>query len=141
MELKHAEITGPLIDLFFAVYNTLGFGFLEKVYRNSMIVASKRYGLEIRKEYPIQVSFEGVLVGKYDADLLINNSIIAELKTLRTLLPEHEAQLLNYLKATEYEVGFLFNFGPKPQFRRLVFENSRKGSLSWLRNAEKRGPR
>jgi GxxExxY protein len=141
MELKHAEITGRLLDLFFFVYNNLGFGFLEQVYLNSMIVAAKRFGLDIRKKYPIRVTFEEATVGRYEADLLVNNTIIAELKTVSMLIPEHEAQLLNYLKATKYEVGFLFNFGPRPQFKRMVFENSRKGSLSWIRTAEKRGER
>jgi GxxExxY protein len=141
MELKHAEITGPLIDLFYLVYGTLGFGFLERVYLNAMIVAGKRFVLDIRKNYPIRVSFEGVIVGRYEADLLINNIIIAELKTVRALHPEHEAQLLSYLKATEYEIGFLFNFGPKPQFKRMIFENSRKGSLSWIKPAENREKR
>jgi GxxExxY protein len=141
MELKHAEITGALINLFFSVYNTLGFGFLEQVYLNSMIVAAKRFALDIRKKYPIRVNFENVIVGRYEADLLVNNIIIAELKTVNALLPEHEAQLLNYLKATEYEVGFLFNFGPKSQFKRMIFENSRKGDLSWIKAAEKPGIR
>jgi GxxExxY protein len=141
MELKHAEITGPLIDLFFFVYNNLGFGFLEQVYLNSMAVAGKRFDLDIQKKYPIRVAFEEIIVGKYEADLLVNNTVIAELKTVSALHPEHEAQLLNYLKATEYEVGFLFNFGPKPQFKRMVFENSRKGNLSWIKTAEKRGSR
>jgi GxxExxY protein len=138
MELKHAEITGPLIDVFFLVYKTLGFGFLERVYMNSMIVAGKKFGLEIRKKYPIRVSFEGVVVGNYEADLLVNKAVIAELKTVRTLTPQHEAQLLNYLKATEYEVGFLFNFGPKAEYKRMIFENSRKGSLSWTKTADGR---
>jgi GxxExxY protein len=138
MELKHAEITGPLIDVFFLVYKTLGLGFLEQVYMNSMIVAGKRFGLDIRKKYPIRVSFEGMIVGRYEADLLVNRTVIAELKTTRTLTPQHEAQLLNYLKATEYEVGFLFNFGPKAQYRRMIFDNARKGSLSWIKTADER---
>jgi GxxExxY protein len=138
MELKHGEITGPLIDLFFLVYRTLGYGFLERVYANSMIVARNRFGLDIRKKHPITVHFEGVIVGKYEADLLVNNTVIVELKTAKTLIPEHEAQLLNYLKATEYEVGMLLNFGPRAEFKRLIYENSRKGDLSWVtrKNAE-----
>jgi GxxExxY protein len=138
MELKHAEITGPLIDVFFLVYKTLGFGFLERVYMNSMIVAGRRFGLDIQKKYPIRVSFEGTVVGRYEADLIVNRTVIAELKTARSLTPQHEAQLLNYLKATEYEVGSLFNFGPKAQYKRMIFENSRKGSLSWIKTADVR---
>ncbi len=141
MELKHSETTGHLINLFYKVYATLGFGFLERVYLNAMVVAAKDFGLNIQKDFPIRVSFENVIIGRYVADLVVNDAIIAELKTVGTLIPEHEAQLLNYLKATEYEVGFLFNFGPKPQFKRMVLENSRKGSLSWIRTAEGRGVR
>ena len=132
MELKHAEITGPLIDLFFSVYRVLGYGFLERVYANSMVLAGKDVGLKIEQRYPIKVMFRGNVVGKYEADLVANNAVLAELKTARTLLPEHESQLLNYLKATEFEVGLLFNFGLKPQYKRMIYENSRKGDLSWL---------
>jgi GxxExxY protein len=114
MELKHTEITGPLIDFIFYVYNNLGFGFLEQVDSNSMVVAEKRFGLDIRRRYPIKIAFEEIIVGRYEADLLVNKTIIVELKTVSALHPEYEAQLLNYLKATEFEVGFLRNFGPKP---------------------------
>jgi GxxExxY protein len=133
MELIHAETTGPLIDLFFHVYKTLGFGFLEKVYMNAMVAAGRKIGLDIRKKYPIRVNFEGIIVGRYEADLLVNNAVIAELKAVSALTVQHEAQLLNYLKATEYEVGILFNFGLKAQYKRMVFANSRKGSLSWIK--------
>jgi GxxExxY protein len=133
MELIHGETTGPLIDLFFYVYKTLGFGFLERVYMNSMAVAGKRMGLDIQMHYPIQVRFNGTVVGNYVADLLVNNAVIAELKTVSILTPQHEAQLLNYLKATEFEVGILFNFGPNARYKRMVFENSRKGNLSWIK--------
>ena len=132
MELKFGDTTGPLIDLFFSVYSTLGYGFLESVYRNAMVVAGPRFGLKIRARSRIQVYFEGAVVGRYEADLLVNDVVIVELKTCQALLPQHQAQLLNYLKATEYEVGLLFNFGPVPRYKRLVFENARKGNLSWL---------
>jgi GxxExxY protein len=101
MELKHAEITGPFIDLFFRIYRALGYGFLENVYANAMVNAGKKAALELRKKYPIKGLFEGTIIGRYEADLLANNLVIAELKTAKTLAPEHEAQLLNYLKATE----------------------------------------
>jgi GxxExxY protein len=81
-----------------------------------MMVAGKRLGFDIRKKVPIRVTFEGVVVGRYEADLVVNNVVIAELKAVRELCPEHEAQLLNYLKSTSYEVGVLFNFGPKPRY-------------------------
>lgn len=142
MELKHGDITGRLIDLFYLVYRTLGYGFLERVYANSMVVAGKRLGLEIEKKVPVRVAFEGTIVGNYEADLLVNRAVIVELKTAKALIPEHEAQLLNYLKATQYEVGMLFNFGLKAEFKRMVFENTRKGDLSWVvtqKNADERG--
>ena len=131
MELILAEVTGPLIDLFFLVYRSLGYGFLEQVYSNAMVVAGKRLGLDIAQNVLISVNFEGVVIGRYRADLVVNNAVIAELKACRTLLPEHEAQLLNYLKATSYEVGILFNFGIKAQYKHMVFANARKGDLSW----------
>jgi GxxExxY protein len=131
MELIHAETTGPLIDLFFTACKSLGYGFLERVYSNAMVVAGKRLGLDIRQEVLIRIRFEGAVIGQYQADLLVNNAVIAELKACRTLLPEHEAQLLNYLKATTYEVGILFNFGPQPRYKRMVYENARKCNLDW----------
>jgi GxxExxY protein len=81
------------------------------------------------------VHFDGAIIGRYEADLLINKCVIAELKTVSALTANHEAQLLNYLKATEYEVGFLFNFGPKAQYKRMVFDNKRKGNRTWLSSA------
>jgi GxxExxY protein len=135
MELIHRKITGPLIDLFFYIYRTLGFGFLERVYSNAMVVAGKNRGLDIQPHVPIHVHFDGAIIGRYQADLVINKCIIAELKTVSMLTVDHEAQLLNYLKATEYEVGFLFNFGPKAQYKRMVFDNKRKGNLTWLGSA------
>jgi GxxExxY protein len=131
-DLKHEEIAGPLIELLYHVYRTLGFGFLEKIYGSAMMIAGKRFGLRIVDEVPIKVAFEGIIIGNYSADLLVNDAVLVELKSARTLAPEHEAQLLNYLKATRYEVGFLFNFGPTPQYKRMAFDNSRKGNLTWL---------
>jgi GxxExxY protein len=133
MDLIHAETTGPLIKLFFEVYCALGYGFLENVYANAMAVAGRKKGMDIRLNVPIRVGFEGVIIGRYQADMVVNNSVIAELKACRGLLPEHEAQLLNYLKATTYEVGILFNFGPRARYKRMVFENARKGRLDWSR--------
>ena len=135
MELKYAETTGPLIDLFFDVYKTLGYGFLERVYGKAMTVAGPRYGLTIKPEAKIRVFFEGIEVGKYEPDLIVNDAVIVELKTCQTILKEHEAQLLNYLKATKYEVGLLLNFGPTARYKRMVMENARKGTLSWIEPA------
>ncbi len=126
MELICSETTGSLIDLFFSVYRKLGYGFLEEVYSNAMMISGKEAGLEIKQAQPVRVYFEGEEVGYYKPDLIVNESVIVELKACRMLVPKHEAQLLNYLKATQYEVGILFNFGPKPQYKRMVFDNKRK---------------
>lgn len=129
--LKHSEITNLIIKAFFNVHNALGCGFLEKVYENAIALEARKLGLQIRQQMPIRVMYRDAIVGEYFADLIANNIVIVELKAVRQLAPEHEAQLLNYLKATEYEIGLLLNFGLKPEFRRRVMDNSRKGSLSW----------
>ena len=116
---------------FYRVYNELGYGFLEKVYENSTAIAARKLGLTVVQQMPIVVHFDGEVVGDYFADLLVNDLVIVELKAVKSLADEHEAQLLNYLKATPYEVGLLLNFGPKPEHKRKVFDNPLKGSLSW----------
>jgi len=129
--LKHGETTDLLIKAFFQVYNTLGHGFLEKVYENAMIIEAGKLGLNIAKQVPIQVIYGGSAVGEYCADLVADQKVIVELKVARKLAPGHEAQLMNYLKATPYEVGLLLNFGERPEFSRRIMDNNRKGSLSW----------
>jgi GxxExxY protein len=123
---KHSELTEVIIGAFFAVYNTLGYGFLEKVYVNALKLEFERRGLKVASEFPIAVRYLGQAVGEYYADILVNDLIIVEVKATKTLLQEHEAQLLNYLKATPYEVGLLLNFGPKPEQKRRSFDNHRK---------------
>jgi GxxExxY protein len=123
---KHSEITEKIIAAFYTVYNTLGYGFLEKVYENSLAIELRRMGLTVSQQPPIKVLYIGEIVGEYFADLVINDSVIVELKAMKALGDEHEAQLLNYLKATQYEVGLLLNFGPKPEVKRRSFENNRK---------------
>jgi GxxExxY protein len=132
MELKHNQITGKIIDAFFQVYNKMGYGFQEKVYANSMRIALRKMGLNVIPQAEINVYYEGELVGEYYADLLVEDSVIVELKAVRELSEEHEAQLLNYLKATIYEVGLLMNFGRRPRFERKAFDNANKGSFEWL---------
>ncbi len=130
--LKHREFTEKILHAFLkVVYPQLGYGFLEKVYENAMAIAVRQEGLAVAQQAKIDVFFSGESVGEYFADLLVENSVIVELKAVRYLLPEHEAQLLNYLRATPYEVGLLLNFGPKPEFRRKVFDNSRKSTKTW----------
>ena len=132
MSFKHTDITELIIKAFYTVYNTLGYGFLEKVYRNALAIELRKLGLDVIPEARIIVYYDGEVVGEYFADLLVAGTVIVELKAVKRLLPEHEAQLLNYLKATPYEVGLLLNFGPKPEIKRKAFDNSRKGSMRWL---------
>ena len=126
MQLKHSDITEAIIRAFYKVYNTLGFGFLEKVYENALYLELLGNGLSVQRQKPIKVHYETNLVGEYFADLIVNDVVILELKAAEGLIKEHELQLINYLKATEIEVGLLLNFGTKPQFKRLVFENKNK---------------
>jgi GxxExxY protein len=133
MTYKHSDITEKIIKAFYTVYNTLGYGFLEKVYRNAMAIELAKLGLAVVPEVPIQVYYEGQVVGEYYADLLVAGAIVVELKAKRRVAEEHVAQLLNYLKATPYEVGLLLNFGPKPEIRRKAFDNSHKGTLTWVK--------
>ncbi|HEV2962564.1 MAG TPA: GxxExxY protein [Candidatus Angelobacter sp.] len=123
---KHSELTDQIIGVFYDVYNELGFGFLESVYRNSLHLALLEKGLIVEPEVSVTVFFRGKIVGDFRADLLVNKTVLLELKTAETILPAHEAQVLNYLRATSLELGLLLNFGPKPQIRRLVLENRRK---------------
>jgi len=132
---KHTDLTNLIIKAFYAVYNNLGYGFLEKVYVNSLAIEMQRLGLKVVEQAPISIYYQDQVVGDYYADLLVNNLVIAEIKAAVALVEEHEAQLLNYLKATAYEVGLLLNFGPEPQVKRKAFENTRKGTLSWTKKA------
>ena len=123
---KHKELTGQVIKAFYDVYNTLGYGFLEKVYENALVIELQKLGLDVMAQARIEVCYDGHLVGEYFADLLVERKVIVEVKAARTLGDGHEAQLLNYLKATPYEVGLLLNFGPKPQVKRKAYDNTRK---------------
>ena len=138
--MKHDDITKQIIKAFYTVYGVLGYGFLEKVYENALAIELRKLGLKVAQQAQIVVYYDGHEVGVYQADLLVADAVIVELKASRALAPEHEAQLLNYLKATPYEVGLLLNFGPKPQIKRKIYDNARKGELKWTRmNTEKRG--
>ena len=131
--LKHSDVTSKILQAFFKkVYHQLGYGFLEKVYENAMAIELRRMGLEIKQQAKIDVYYAGEVVGEYFADLVVEDAVIVELKAARSILKEHEAQLLNYLRATPYEVGLLLNFGPKPDFRRKVFDNARKIVKTWV---------
>ena len=123
---KHSDLTEQIIGAFFAVYSALGYGFLENIYVKALMIELKKRGLNVRDELPIHVYYDGQLIGEYFADLVVNELVILEIKAAKALAAEHEAQLLNYLKATPYEVGLLLNFGPKPETKRRSFDNNRK---------------
>jgi GxxExxY protein len=124
--LKHSELTAKIIRVFYDVYNELGHGFLESTYAGAMVVALQEAGLRPNRELSVPVWFRGRKIGQYFADFVVDNKILLELKASRNLESAHDAQLLHYLRATEIEVGLLLNFGLKPQFRRLLFDNERK---------------
>ena len=126
MELMHKDLTDKILRTFFDVYNELGFGFLEKVYQNSLFLELKSRGFHVEAQKQIKVNFKGFEVGEYYADLVVDEMIILELKATEFIVPEFESQLINYLRGTDKEVGLLLNFGIKPEFKRKVFENSRK---------------
>jgi len=122
----HQQLTGTIIKTFYDVYNELGFGFLEKVYQNAMIIALAGKGFKVEPQKRIDVYFQNQIVGEYYADILVNDLIILELKAAEALIEQHELQLINYLKATDKEVGLLLNFGKKPDFKRKIFTNENK---------------
>ena len=125
--LLHEELTEIIIKSFYTVYNKLGYGFLEKVYENALLLELKNQGLDCFKQVPIEVYYDDISVGNYFADILVEDKIILELKAGEgTLIEEHELQLVNYLKATDKEVGLLLFFGKKPIFKRKIFTNSSK---------------
>ncbi len=126
---KHSELTEQIIGAFYAVYSTLGYGFLEDVYEKAMEMELKKRGLTPKTQKSIEVYYADQVIGQYYADIVVNDLVIIELKAAKYLVAEHEAQLLNYLKATPYEVGLLLNFGPKPETKRRSFDNARK---EWL---------
>ena len=121
MELLHKELTDKIIGAFYTVYNELGYGFLEKVYENAMLIELKELRLNVHQQMPIKVRYRGYVVGEYFADLCVQDAVILELKAEETLRDADEAQILNYLKATGYDVGLLLNFGPRPEFARKVY--------------------
>ncbi len=125
--LKHSQLTDKIIGSFYEVYNELGQGFLESVYRQALALVLRSKGLATEQEKAVQVYFREQSVGLFRTDLVVENAVIVELKVARVLDAAHEAQLLNYLKATRFEVGLLLNFGNRPQFRRMRLDNHLKG--------------
>jgi GxxExxY protein len=124
--LQFEDLTNQIIKAYYNVYNKLGFGFLEKVYENSMMIELNSLGLNAMKQVPIKVMYKDQPVGDYYADIIVANVVIVELKAAECLQHEHELQLINYLKATDKEVGLLLNFGKNPEFKRKVYSNHLK---------------
>ena len=122
-DFKYRELTERIINVFYKVYNKLGYGFLEKIYENAMMLELKKEGITSASQSLIRVLYEGEIIGEYYADILVDNKVIIEIKASRRLAEENEAQLLNYLKATDIEVGLLLNFGIKPEVKRKIFDN------------------
>lgn len=125
--LLHEEITNTILKCFYKVYNELGFGFLEKVYENALLIELQNNNLHCSQQSPIKVYYHETQVGIYFADILVEDKIILELKAGEGgIIMEHELQLVNYLKATAYEVGLILFFGAKPSTKRKIFTNKNK---------------
>jgi GxxExxY protein len=129
-EMKHKDITNKVIRAFYNVHNVLGYGFLEKCYERAMMIEFEKMGLNAETQFAIKVFYDGKEIGDYKADIIVENKVILELKTAKVISEEHLAQLLNYLRATQIEVGMLLNFGTEAQFARRSFDNERKTTLS-----------
>lgn len=138
--LKHADLTEKLIGIFFNIHNELGHGFLESVYEQAFSVVLAENNIFFRRQMAVPVWFHGQQIGEFRADLLVDGKVLVELKTGRDIEPAWEKQLLNYLRATDVEVGLLFNFGPNAQFKRYAFENDRKNPRNQRESAEKKSP-
>ena len=128
-DLLCEEITGTVINGFHVSYDRLGYGFVESVYRRALAMELRGFGLDVVEEAPIDVWYAGVKIGRFRADLLVENRVVVEIKTARALGEADRKQLLNYLRASNLEVGLLLLYGPSPVFKRVVFENSRKSAL------------
>jgi len=129
MSLLHQEKSEKVIKAFYDVYNALGYGFLERVYEAALIIQLGKVGFNVKKQCPIKVYFDGQIIGDYFCDIIVDDSILIELKSVESLVVAHKKQIINYLKASEMELGLLLNFGEKPQIERFIFTNDRKPLL------------
>ena len=120
---KHSELTSVIIEAFYEVYSVLGYGFLEKVYENALMIELEDLGLSCQKQKPLEVIYKNQMIGDYYTDIIVEDKVILEIKAVREIIKIHEVQLVNYLKATKMEVGLVLNFGPKPQIKRKVLTN------------------
>jgi GxxExxY protein len=125
---KHDELTERVIGVFYEVYNELGSGFLGSIYREAMRIALTQVCLVVKTEVPVPVSFRGVVVGVFRADLIVNGCVLIELKAVEQIVRQHESQAMHYLRATDIEVALLMNFGAAPRFKRFVMDNELKKS-------------
>ncbi len=123
--LPHHALSEKVIGAFFTVYWELGYGFLESVYESALCLVLSQAKIAFERQAPLQVHFRGMPIGLFRPDLLVEGAIVVELKACRAIEPAHQAQLLNCLKATGIEVGLLFNFGPKPTFKRMAVNPDR----------------
>jgi GxxExxY protein len=128
LELLHGDLTREIIGAFFEVYNELGYGFAEVVYQHALPIVLSERGLRTELERRVVVQFHGATIGEYRPDLIVENKVIVECKVAAKILPAHETQLLNYLKATGINIGLIFNFGSQPSFRRMLFTARHDGS-------------
>ena len=124
--LKYGDLTRQIIGAFYEVYNVLGYGFLEKVYENALVYKLRQMQYQVVQQAPLRVHFEDIVVGEYFADVVVNDRVILELKSVERLGDAHRRQLYNYLCATDCEVGLLLNFGPRAEFSSVFLSNDRK---------------
>jgi GxxExxY protein len=126
-KLLHADVTDQIIGGFYGIHRTFGFGFLEVPYANALCVELERRGLHVKREVPVRLTYLGVEVGLYKIDILVNDVVVVEVKSTPRLTAAHEKQLMNYLKASNKEVGLLLNFGPEPEVVRRVLSCALNG--------------
>jgi GxxExxY protein len=136
--MKHEELTEKVIGVFYSVYRELGYGFLESVYEEAMDLSLVESGLSVTRQLLVPVWYHGKKIGEFKADLVVNNLVLVELKADKQLEQVHESQTLNYLRATDFEVALLFNFGPQAKFKRLVFDNERKAGKVYAASASQK---
>ena len=123
--MKHKELTSKIIECAFKVHKKLGFGFLEKVYQNALLIELGKAGLRAEKEKELQVYYDAEIIGDFLADIIVNEKVILELKAVKEIHPVHEAQLVNYLKATGLEIGLLINFGERVEIKRKIMDRDK----------------
>lgn len=125
-KFQHQALTSDIIKAYYKVYNTLGYGFLEKVYEKSLVLELQKNSLKVVPQKQINIQYKGHRIGHYFADLLVEDTVIVEVKAAEMVQESHEAQLINYLKASDLEVGLLLNFGKEAEIKRKVYSNNPK---------------